>query len=130
MGGRFQGFPVVRVGDQIAEAARVVVKEELVSMGGDGGIIAVDPAGNIALTFNTAGMYRASIDIHGNMDALEAGLQEMPRDDVRAAMDHVHCIASQRRRLSTFVRESSGGTYTRPKTNSSSTHSTHLAIWG
>ena len=34
-------------------------------MGGDGGLIAVDPQGRIALTFNTSGMYRASIDTEG-----------------------------------------------------------------
>ena len=33
--------------------------------GGDGGIIAVDAAGNVALTFNTPGMYRASVDASG-----------------------------------------------------------------
>jgi isoaspartyl peptidase/L-asparaginase-like protein (Ntn-hydrolase superfamily) len=36
-------------------------------MGGDGGIIAVDPEGNVVLTFNTPGMYRASIDAEGNV---------------------------------------------------------------
>lgn len=52
-------------GLSVAEAARVVVQQELVGMGGDGGIIAMDPAGNIALTFNTEGMYRASIEPDG-----------------------------------------------------------------
>ena len=37
-------------------------------MGGSGGIIAMDPQGNIALTFNTAGMYRASIDSEGQIE--------------------------------------------------------------
>ena len=36
-------------------------------MGGDGGIIALDGKGNIALTFNTRGMYRASVDVEGNL---------------------------------------------------------------
>jgi beta-aspartyl-peptidase (threonine type) len=39
----------------------------LTAMGGDGGVIAVDPRGNVALTFNTSGMYRASIDADGNV---------------------------------------------------------------
>ena len=46
----------------LEEAARTVVIEELVAAGGEGGIVAVDPAGKVALVFNTPGMYRASID--------------------------------------------------------------------
>ena len=46
----------------LAKAADQVVNQELVKMGGSGGIIALDPQGNIALTFNTPGMYRASVD--------------------------------------------------------------------
>jgi beta-aspartyl-peptidase (threonine type) len=51
----------------LAEAANEVVMQQLVKMGGSGGIIAVDPQGQIALTFNTPGMYRASIDTDGNV---------------------------------------------------------------
>jgi beta-aspartyl-peptidase (threonine type) len=54
-------------GASLAEAARQVVQEQLAAMGGDGGVIAVDPQGNIALTFNTSGMYRASIDTQGKL---------------------------------------------------------------
>ncbi|MEE8339784.1 MAG: hypothetical protein V3R56_06535 [Xanthomonadales bacterium] len=36
-------------------------------MGGAGGIIALDNKGNIALTFNTPGMYRASVDVEGKL---------------------------------------------------------------
>ena len=39
--------------------------EELVAADGEGGIVAVDPAGKVALVFNTPGMYRASIDADG-----------------------------------------------------------------
>ena len=39
--------------------------EELVAANGEGGIVAVDPAGEVALVFNTPGMYRASIDAMG-----------------------------------------------------------------
>ena len=38
-----------------------------VEMGGSGGIIALDPGGNISLTFNTPGMYRASMDASGEV---------------------------------------------------------------
>ncbi|MBT8048511.1 MAG: isoaspartyl peptidase/L-asparaginase [Xanthomonadales bacterium] len=54
-------------GADLAAAADQVVNRQLVEMGGSGGIIAVDPAGNIALTFNTPGMYRASVDSLGNV---------------------------------------------------------------
>lgn len=42
------------------EAARYVVMEKLVAFGGEGGVIAVDNAGNIGMPFNSGGMYRAS----------------------------------------------------------------------
>ena len=48
-------------------AAEEVINQQLVKMGGSGGIIALDTAGNIALTFNTPGMYRASIDTEGRV---------------------------------------------------------------
>jgi beta-aspartyl-peptidase (threonine type) len=51
----------------LAEAADQVVRQQLTAMGGAGGVIALDPEGNIALTFNTSGMYRASIDIRGEV---------------------------------------------------------------
>jgi beta-aspartyl-peptidase (threonine type) len=54
-------------GVSLAEAADQVVNKELVEMGGSGGIIALDPQGNIALTFNTPGMYRASVDTNGKV---------------------------------------------------------------
>lgn len=53
-------------GETLTEAADVVVHKTLVKAGGDGGIIAVDAEGNVALTFNTPGMYRASIDASGD----------------------------------------------------------------
>lgn len=54
-------------GASLEQAADEVVNGQLVKMGGSGGIIAVDPSGNIALTFNTPGMYRASIDTLGHL---------------------------------------------------------------
>jgi len=51
----------------LAKAADQVVNKELAEMGGSGGIIALDPQGNIALTFNTPGMYRASVDTEGKV---------------------------------------------------------------
>ena len=54
-------------GAGLQEAAEAVVKQQLVDMGGNGGVIAVDPQGNLALVFNTSGMYRASVDAGGKL---------------------------------------------------------------
>ena len=53
-------------GVTLEEAAKTVVMEELVAAKGEGGIVAVDPAGRVELVFNTSGMYRASIDAAGH----------------------------------------------------------------
>lgn len=42
----------------LLDAANYVVNEKLVKLGGDGGLIAIDKDGNIAMPFNTEGMYR------------------------------------------------------------------------
>ena len=52
-------------GMTLEEASSAVIMEELVAANGEGGIVAVDPAGEVALVFNTTGMYRASIDAMG-----------------------------------------------------------------
>ena len=57
----------VRAGASLETAADTVINEVLVEAGGEGGTIAMDPAGNIAMPFNTAGMYRASVDVDGNV---------------------------------------------------------------
>ncbi|MGB5818656.1 MAG: isoaspartyl peptidase/L-asparaginase [Saonia sp.] len=41
-------------------ASNEVIHNRMPQMGGDGGLIAVDAAGNIAMPFNTEGMYRAT----------------------------------------------------------------------
>ncbi|NOY49988.1 MAG: isoaspartyl peptidase/L-asparaginase [Chlorobi bacterium] len=46
-------------GVSLKEAANYVIMKKLKDQGGDGGIIAVDRAGNFVMTFNTTGMYRA-----------------------------------------------------------------------
>jgi len=45
-------------GQSLKEASDAVVMEELVKMGGKGGIIGIDNQGNIVMPFNTKGMYR------------------------------------------------------------------------
>jgi len=41
--------------------------DKVMKSGGDGGVIGLDKKGNISMEFNTAGMYRASVDINGNV---------------------------------------------------------------
>lgn len=49
----------------IQQAADAVIKNKLQKLGGDGGIIAIDKYGNMAVSFNTEGMFRAYIDVTG-----------------------------------------------------------------
>ncbi len=42
----------------VDEAAGEVINHRILEIGGDGGLIAVDAKGNVALAFNTEGMYR------------------------------------------------------------------------
>jgi len=44
----------------LQDACNEVVMKKLVKLGGDGGLVAVDALGNIAMPFNTEGMYRAA----------------------------------------------------------------------
>lgn len=48
-------------------AADEVIQTKLVQMGGTGGIVGLDQTGNIIVSFNTPGMYRASINVQGEM---------------------------------------------------------------
>ena len=43
----------------LQQACEKVVMDKLVRLGGEGGLIAVDVQGNIAMPFNSEGMYRA-----------------------------------------------------------------------
>ena len=45
-------------GLSLKEACHVVVKEKLVKLGGEGGLIAIDTKGNYEHCFNSEGMYR------------------------------------------------------------------------
>ena len=49
----------------VQNAADLVIKQKLQNMGGDGGIIAMDKFGNMAISFNSEGMYRAYINGEG-----------------------------------------------------------------
>ncbi|MBT8273088.1 MAG: isoaspartyl peptidase/L-asparaginase [Bacteroidia bacterium] len=52
-------------GMSLNEAARIVIHERMPRINGDGGLIAVDGNGNLAMPFNTEGMYRASKSSNG-----------------------------------------------------------------
>ena len=51
----------------IRKAAKTVI-DKISKMGGDGGVIAIDKQGNIAMEMNTSGMYRAHINSKGEID--------------------------------------------------------------
>jgi len=51
----------------IKKAAKTVI-DKISKMGGDGGVIAIDNQGNIAMEMNTSGMYRAHINSKGEID--------------------------------------------------------------
>jgi L-asparaginase / beta-aspartyl-peptidase len=52
----------------LAQAAHEAIHEKLQRTGGTGGVIAMDPAGNIVMDFNTPGMFRAARDSHGRRE--------------------------------------------------------------
>lgn len=51
----------------LQEAAKEVIQKKLPELGGDGGIIAIDKYGNMVMEFNTAGMYRATMNDKGEL---------------------------------------------------------------
>lgn len=52
----------------LTESANAVIHGRLTEMGGTGGVIAMDREGNVAMPFNTTGMYRGQIDAEGNVE--------------------------------------------------------------
>ncbi|MGM0931871.1 MAG: isoaspartyl peptidase/L-asparaginase family protein [Bacteroidota bacterium] len=52
----------------LEDAAEEVIQNKIPDLGGNGGIIAIDLQGNIAMEFNTAGMYRAHMNKNGDLD--------------------------------------------------------------
>ena len=49
----------------VQQAADRVIKQQLQNLGGAGGVIAIDKFGNIGISFNSEGMYRAYINSDG-----------------------------------------------------------------
>ncbi|WP_370214113.1 isoaspartyl peptidase/L-asparaginase family protein [Mesoflavibacter profundi] len=54
-------------GLSLKDAAKEVIQKKVPDLGGNGGIIAIDKYGNIVMDFNTAGMYRASVNDKGEV---------------------------------------------------------------
>ncbi len=54
-------------GMNLNDAAHEVIHKKVGDLGGDGGIVAVDKNGNVAMEFNTAGMYRAIMNDSGEL---------------------------------------------------------------
>ena len=52
-------------GHSLHEACNIVIKDKLMKLGGEGGLIAVDAGGNHEFCFNSAGMYRAMRNSEG-----------------------------------------------------------------
>jgi L-asparaginase / beta-aspartyl-peptidase len=61
-------------GLSLQAACDEVVHHRLLEIGGDGGLVALDAAGNIAMVFNTEGMYRACRDSEGRKEVAIYGI--------------------------------------------------------
>ncbi|TVZ52715.1 isoaspartyl peptidase/L-asparaginase family protein [Dokdonia sp. Hel_I_53] len=51
----------------LQDAAQEVIQQKLKNLGGTGGIVSIDKNGNVAMEFNTAGMYRAHMNAEGKL---------------------------------------------------------------
>ena len=54
-------------GMSLQDAAKEVIQKKVPALGGDGGIVAIDKDGNVAMEFNTSGMYRATMNADGEL---------------------------------------------------------------
>ncbi|WP_341837075.1 isoaspartyl peptidase/L-asparaginase [Chitinophaga pollutisoli] len=55
-------------GMSVREAANELIMKKVPALGGDGGLIALDRQGRIAMSFNTAGMYRGAVKENGEVE--------------------------------------------------------------
>jgi beta-aspartyl-peptidase (threonine type) len=54
-------------GLSVQEAGEIVIQQKLTELGGTGGVIIIDKYGNMAMPFNTEGMYRGHVGEDGKM---------------------------------------------------------------
>ncbi len=59
-------------GDSVGHAAEATLNE-VAALGGDGGVVAMGGAGEVAMVFNSPGMYRGVIDANGRSTAIYGG---------------------------------------------------------
>ena len=52
-------------GYSLKKACNEIIMKKLPDLGGDGGLVAVDAEGNVAMPFSTEGMYRGYIKLTG-----------------------------------------------------------------
>ncbi|MDF3077261.1 MAG: beta-aspartyl-peptidase [Sphingobacteriaceae bacterium] len=57
-------------GLSVKDAANELIMKKVPNLGGDGGLIALDKDGNVAMPFNTAGMYRGTVTRDGKIEVL------------------------------------------------------------
>jgi beta-aspartyl-peptidase (threonine type) len=55
-------------GADLVVAAREAIHEKLAGAGGTGGLVAMDAEGNVAMPFNTRGMYRGAMFADGRIE--------------------------------------------------------------
>lgn len=55
-------------GSSVADASDAVINGKLTAIGGTGGVICLDANGNMAMPFNTAGMYRGHVTEDGTIE--------------------------------------------------------------
>jgi beta-aspartyl-peptidase (threonine type) len=60
-------------GMSLEKAAHKVVREKIAGLGGTGGLIALDKDGNVAMPFNTEGMYRGWVKEDGKVHVMMYG---------------------------------------------------------
>ncbi|MDE1248610.1 isoaspartyl peptidase/L-asparaginase [Vibrio aestuarianus] len=53
--------------EDVHTACETIIQGELKTMGGEGGLIAIDGQGDIHFAMNSSGMYRACIDVNGEL---------------------------------------------------------------
>jgi beta-aspartyl-peptidase (threonine type) len=67
----------------LAQAVHEEIHVKLQRAGGEGGVIALDPAGNIAMDFNSVGMFRGARDSHGRREIAMYRQDAKPQDATR-----------------------------------------------
>jgi len=95
-------------GQTVDQAVKTILTKTLNR--GDGGIIAVDKAGNITMQYNTGGMARAAADSNGRFEVLWAEINtaahEFPSPIIRVQIPFGSCTIPA---LATMVADSNHG---------------------